>query len=138
MTKAREDLIKGPDDSCPHIVLLGAGASRAAFTLTIFGYGAPASDRDAVELLRSAWFGRSTRTFEHIEIIDIANESFLHDRWAPFTPTNHYHVTETFEESRLSRWPRRSCESLVYPMTHGIPCEGIVGDHGVIVGAEDD
>src|SRR2546422_11105844 len=54
---------------------------KDAFTLTIFGYGAPASDKDAVELLRSAWTGRSDRTFEHIEIIDIAQQSFLYDRW---------------------------------------------------------
>lgn len=76
-----------------------------------------------MELLRSAWTGRSDRTFEHIEIIDIARQSLLHDRWSPFAPTNHYHVTRTFEQSRLSRWPRRSCESLLYPMTQGVPCE---------------
>lgn len=96
---------------------------QEAFTLTIFGYGAPASDKDAVELLRSAWTGRSDRTLEHIEIIDIADESFLHDRWLPFAPTLHYRVTRTFEQSRLARWPRRSCESLIYPMSQGMPCE---------------
>lgn len=96
---------------------------RDAFTLTIFGYGAPASDKDAVELLQSAWTGRSERTFEHIEIVDIADQSFLHDRWSSFTPTLHYRVTRTFEQCRLSRWPRRSCESLMYPMKQGVPCE---------------
>ena len=96
---------------------------RDAFTLTIFGYGAPASDKDAVELLRSAWMGRSDRTFEHIEIIDIAQQSFLYDRWSAFTPTHHYRVASTFAKSRLARWPRRSCESLLYPMTEGMPCE---------------
>jgi hypothetical protein len=94
-----------------------------AFTLTIFGYGAPASDRDAVELLRSAWIGRSDRTVEHIEIIDNAQPSLLHDRWSPFTPTHHYRVTNAFEQCRLARWPRRSCESLLYPMKQGVPCE---------------
>lgn len=96
---------------------------RDAFTLTVFGYGAPASDKDAVELLQSAWTSRSERTFEHIEIIDIADQSFLHDRWSPFTPTFHYRVKRTFEQSRLARWPRRSCESLWYPMSQGLPCE---------------
>jgi hypothetical protein len=94
-----------------------------AFTLTIFGYGAPASDKDAVELLRSAWLARSDRTFEHIEIIDTAQQSCLFDRWSAFTPTQHYQITITFEESRLARWPRRACESLYYPMSQGTPCE---------------
>ena len=96
---------------------------KDAFTLTIFGYGAPASDRDAVALLQSAWTGRSDRTFEHVEIIDIADDSCLYDRWSPFAPTHHYSITRSFEQSRLARWPRRSCEALVYPMTQGMPCE---------------
>lgn len=96
---------------------------RDAFTLTIFGYGAPSSDKDAMELLGSAWTGRSDRKVEHIEIIDIAQQSFLYDRWSPFTPTHHYLFTRAFEQSRLARWPRRSCESLMYPMTQGVPCE---------------
>lgn len=96
---------------------------RDAFTITIFGYGAPDSDVDAVELLRLAWFSRSERTFEHIEIINTAPRPILHDRWKPFTPTSHYHVTTVFEQSRIARWPRRSCESLLYPMTQGVPCE---------------
>ena len=94
-----------------------------AFTLTIFGYGAPDSDRNAVDLLRSAWTAESDRTLEHIEIIDIARQSDLHARWSPFTPTYHYSAKETFEQSRIARWPRRSCESLFYPMTQGVPCE---------------
>ena len=48
---------------------------KEAFTLTIFGYGAPTSDKDAVELLRLAWTGRSDRKVEHIEVIDIIQQS---------------------------------------------------------------
>lgn len=94
-----------------------------AFTLTFFGYGAPDSDKDAVKLLRLAWTADSNRNFEHIEIIDIVPKARLHERWRPFAPTHHYKVTETFEQSRIARWPRRSCESLLYPMAHGVPCE---------------
>ena len=96
---------------------------RDAFTLTIFGYSAPDSDKDAVDLLRLAWTAESDRTIEHIEIIDKAHQSLLDARWAPFTPTYHYCVKTTFEQSRIARWPRRSCESLLYPMTQGVPCE---------------
>lgn len=94
-----------------------------AFTITIFGYGAPSSDIDAVELLRSAWFEGSSRKLEHIEIIDVANSSTLHERWHSFTPTNHYQIRHKLSESRLLQWPRRSCESLFYPMTKVEPCE---------------
>lgn len=96
---------------------------QEAFTITIFGYGAPTSDGDAVELLRHAWFKSSSRTLEHIEIIDIESSTALHDRWSPFTPTLHYHLVRSFGESRIARWPRRSCESLYYPMSQGRPCE---------------
>lgn len=96
---------------------------RDAFTLTIFGYGAPDSDKVAVALLNSAWTARSNRTLEHIELIDTACSTQLHERWKPFAPTNHYHVTKAFEQSRIALWPRRSCESLFHPMSHGVPCE---------------
>lgn len=96
---------------------------QEAFTVTIFGYGAPDSDRDAYDLLKLAWLSGGSRNFEHIEIIDIAPQSRLADLWSPFTPTHHYRGVTTFEQSWTARWPRRSCESILYPMSHGIPCE---------------
>lgn len=96
---------------------------RQAFTLTLFGYGAPTSDADAVDLLHRAWLADSARAFEHIEIIDKAKTAVLHGRWSRFTPTLHYRIQEKFEYSRIGRWPRRSCESLLYPMSEGRPCE---------------
>lgn len=94
-----------------------------AFTLTIFGYGAPASDEEAIKMLRLAWFAQSKRTLEHVEIIDNASQPELYARWSPFTPSYHYRIKTTFEQSRIARWPRRSSESLFYPMTQGVPCE---------------
>ena len=96
---------------------------KAAFTVTIFGYGAPASDRDAFDLLRLAWLARSSRSFEHIEIIDTAPAALLEERWSSFTPTRHYRIVSRFEQSRIARWPRRSGESTFYPMSRGVPCE---------------
>lgn len=94
-----------------------------AFTITIFGYGAPTSDVEAVELLQNAWLARSPRQLEHIEIIDVADEITLTARWAAFAPTGHYHIVNSLRESRLWKWPRRTCEALFYPMSKGIPCE---------------
>jgi hypothetical protein len=96
---------------------------KEAFSITIFGYGAPASDRDAYDLLRLAWLGGGSREFEHIEVIDTGSQAKLADNWAPFTPTHHYHLVTAFEKSRIARWPRRSAESIFYPMSQGLPCE---------------
>ena len=98
---------------------------KDAFTLSIFGYGAPRSDRDAVNLLRSAWTQRSDRSMEHIEIIDTAEEPILSERWSTFTPTHHYRVVRVFDDCRIAGWPRRTCESLLYPISEGVPCQRI-------------
>ena len=94
-----------------------------AFTITIFGYGAPDSDVFAVDMLRRAWYKDHPRALEHIEIIDTELSSILEERWSPFTPTHHYQIRKTFEESRIALWPRRTCESWLPPMTKGIPCD---------------
>lgn len=94
-----------------------------AFTITIFGYGAPTTDFEAVDLLKKAWFKTSVRQFEHVEVIDILCAGMLYAKWKEFTPTQHLASQKTFKNSRLWRWPRRSCESLIFPMTQGIPCE---------------
>lgn len=96
---------------------------KNAFTITIFGYGAPTSDTDAIDLLHKAWLKTSSRALEHIEIIDIADNNLLYDRWKPFAPTGHIHIKKNLSDSRLLQWPRRSCESLLYPMKNGEACE---------------
>ena len=95
---------------------------REALVLTIFGYSAPSSDVAAVELLKSAWMERSRREMEHVEIIDIALEADLYERWKAFTPTGHFHARQDFNDSWIARWPRRSREAVFVPMSQGIPC----------------
>lgn len=94
-----------------------------AFTITIFGYGAPDSDNMAVQLLKTAWFGESQREFEHVQIIDTAPLACLQGRWSAFTPTAHLHPVSCFEDSRIARWPRRSVESLSHSMSQALACE---------------
>jgi hypothetical protein len=38
--------------------------------VTIFGYGAPKSDTEAVDLMKAAWGKVSDRNLEQVEIID--------------------------------------------------------------------
>ena len=96
---------------------------KEALVVTIFGYSAPKSDADAVDLLKSAWMERSARSMEHVELIDIAPEADLYERWKEFTPTHHFHPRHGFNESWMARWPRRSREAVSIPMSSGMPCQ---------------
>lgn len=100
------------------------GAKRAladAQTVTVFGYGAPASDADAVQLLQDSWFARSRREFEHMEVVDTAEGEVLERRWRRFTPTRHFRAFATFDQTSIARWPRRSCEAQLAAMSRGVP-----------------
>jgi len=94
-----------------------------AFTITFFGYSAPESDSEAVELVKKAWLKTSDREAEPVEVIDILDSETINKRWKKFTPTLHLQIQSSFAQSFLGRYPRRSCEALYYPMTQGIPCE---------------
>lgn len=79
--------------------------------LTIFGYGAPASDTDAVSLMRAAWGTPLERQFEEIELIDIREEEEVAASWSSFIHTHHYNVHRSYHESFLASHPRRSVEA---------------------------
>ncbi len=96
---------------------------REAHMLTIFGYGAPVSDADAVELLRQAWMERSSREFEYIEIINVENYSKLYESWKLFTPTHHLKIIQHLKDSWITMYPRRSVEAFQKFSYSGEPCE---------------
>jgi hypothetical protein len=87
-----------------------AKAFRTAFMVTIFGYGAPTSDRGAVALLKDAWGKWEDRDMEQFEIIDIREEEDLVVSWKPFIHSHHYSVRGKFWESSLTLHPRRTGE----------------------------
>ena len=78
---------------------------------TIFGYGAPDSDVEAVTLLNNAWGTPEEREMEQFEIIDITPEEQLRDRWSGFILSHHYNVASNYFESSLALNPRRTSES---------------------------
>jgi hypothetical protein len=86
-------------------------ALRHAYILTIFGYGAPQSDVEAIELMKSAWGDKYQRAIEQIEIIDIKGDAELQDTWKNFIHTHHYNVTKDFYKSSMGLFPRRTCEA---------------------------
>ena len=85
--------------------------SRAYF-FTIFGYGAPNSDADAIQLLQNAWGDSNKKWANEIEIINIEDEDVSYKKWHPFIYQSHYQCHKGFFESYIATHPRRTTESL--------------------------
>lgn len=84
---------------------------ECANSITIFGYGAPASDKDATELFRKAWGSSEDRAMEQIEIIDIRDRSQLIETWGQFIHGQHYEVHSDYFQSTIALFPRRVSEA---------------------------
>lgn len=82
-----------------------------AYILTIFGYGAPKSDVEAIKLMKTAWLANATGDINQVEIIDTKDEQELSDTWKDFIHTHHYNVTKDFYRSLIGLFPRRTCEA---------------------------
>ncbi len=91
---------------------------------TIFGYGAPTSDIEAVELLKNAWGTSDYRVREQFEIIDTAPEDQLRFRWNDFIHSFHYDITNDYFSSSLACNPRRTIENYFSKYEPQSPKEG--------------
>ena len=89
-----------------------------AMTLTIFGYSVPNTDKDAVDMMESAW-NRDNRFIERTEIIDIKNKADLRQQWSPFIVETYFDHCQHYYESRISEYARRSCEALFCQTFYG-------------------
>jgi hypothetical protein len=101
-----------------------------AIAITVFGYGAPASDNVAVELMKAAWSGKRKRKIESTFIIDKRSENELEELWKPFIYHQHYKIVKDFYRSTIPRFARRCGEMLVANSLEGrfvdelpIPCD---------------
>ncbi len=92
---------------------------QQAKTLTIFGYGAPTTDKEAVDIMNSAW-NKDNRLIERVEIVDIKDKEVLWDQWQPFIIRTYFDREEDFYESRISNFPRRTCEMLLDATFYGL------------------
>lgn len=84
-------------------------AYSEASALTIFGYSAPTTDRAAMDVLKNLWRIPHPH-YAEVEIIDIRNETELYDSWKPLLDGPHFSIKSSFYDSRLSHFPRRTCE----------------------------
>jgi hypothetical protein len=84
---------------------------KEAERVTVFGYSAPVSDVEAIELLQKAWGNVEDRAMEEFELIDIQEEAKLLKSWKTFIHSSHYHYCNDYFESSLALHPRRTVES---------------------------
>jgi hypothetical protein len=84
---------------------------EGAFMMTIFGYSAPVSDVEAINLMKTAWGTPDQRYLEEIEIIDRKDEKELRVTWKPFIHTHHYITEKDFYDSWIGNHPRRTGEA---------------------------
>jgi len=84
---------------------------ESAYMFTIFGYGAPSSDVEAVDLLSEAWGDKYKRNMEQIGVVDILDENALCKRWDRFIHTHHYDAHSDFYSSMIGNCSRRSADA---------------------------
>lgn len=65
-------------------------ADKSVKLVTIFGYGAPDTDVEAIKLKRDSWGGRKVRNMEQFEIIEIREEKKVVKQWKEFRETHHW------------------------------------------------
>lgn len=79
--------------------------------VTIFGYSAPETDVEAIDIMKQVWgLPEKDQQFTQFEIIDIQSESNLKNSWKNFIFSHHYEVTQNFFNSSIVRFPRRTGE----------------------------
>ena len=84
--------------------------------ITVFGYGLPNTDVEVKDILERAFItsDNELRFFESIEIIDKpgCDKNILYDKWSKFIKHSHghYSIKDSFFDSILCEFPRRSVE----------------------------
>lgn len=94
--------------------------AKETWRVTIFGYSAPVSDMAAIDLMRAAWGSVSERNMEQFELIDIRPEEEVCASWDKFIHTHHYDYCNSYYDSSLAQFPRRTSEDYFlwcYPTT---------------------
>jgi hypothetical protein len=83
-----------------------------SYFVTIFGYSAPKTDVDARSRIIDKLSSNRNKNLLQLEIIDPYAEDLTRGNLADVVTDIHYHNSDSFESSWLSRHPRLSCEAL--------------------------
>lgn len=111
-----DEFIRTEWDRVKYWMSKDSGAKR----VSIFGYGAPISDVEAVSLLNKSWGTPDDRAMEQFEVIDVVDKDILRQRWDGFIHSHHYDITNNYFKSSLAMNPRRTSESYfshIQPLT---------------------
>lgn len=85
---------------------------KKAYMVTIFGYSAPKTDVEAISILQQSWGVNTERELEDFEFIDKKTEDEIINTWETFIHTHHYSYYNSFFESSMAKFPRRTTEEL--------------------------
>jgi hypothetical protein len=88
---------------------------------TVFGYGAPRTDVEAMQLLSEAWGPVAQRNMEQLEFINRTPEDELRQQWSRFVHTHHFECHENYFKSSLANYPRRTIESWFHIYAPEVP-----------------
>ena len=69
---------------------------RSFIYVNYFGYSAPKSDVDAVNLMKKAWRNIEDRPLEEVSVIDIIDEETMLNTWKDFIHSHHYRYSNSF------------------------------------------
>jgi len=84
---------------------------REAFMFTIFGYGGPKTDQEALNAMSEAWGSPEKRVLEQTDFITLQSNDEVRDTWNSFIHSHHYEVTDDYFGSWLAKHPRRTGEA---------------------------
>ncbi len=84
---------------------------ETAERVTVFGYSAPVSDVEAIELLQKGWGNAEDRNMEQFELIDVRPEDEVKQAWNKFIHSHHYSYSNNYFNSSHALHPRRTVES---------------------------
>jgi len=87
--------------------LVQAHLERAYF-VTVFGYSAPVTDKEARQLLRDAWGKNQVTELAQINFVDIQASEKVLANWQDFIVRDHASVWKYFFETQQCWHPRRS------------------------------
>jgi len=91
--------------------------------VTIFGYGAPDTDVEAIDIMKEAWGGAEERNMEQFELINVIEKGELRETWDDFIHTHHYDYGKSFFDSILAKYPRRTGERYMHQFLPTTPAE---------------
>lgn len=96
-----------------------------AFIITVFGYGAPKTDKAAIETMKKAWDSNKANHIAQTEIIDLKNETELNGIWKGFIGNKYYDCFSTYYDSWIEQHPRRTVKALIMGPFQQAPLENI-------------